>query len=95
VTAVPRKDVTPPPERPPAPHRIDPHAVYDLLQARIALRVAKGTLPREMKLGRLRYSKRAGKVLLLGAWLLQWVEDGEVRRPQLAADKRDAAPPAA
>jgi hypothetical protein len=34
-------------------------------------------LPREIRLGRLRTSKRAGKYLILGGWLLQWIADGE------------------
>jgi hypothetical protein len=76
---MPRKELPPTNEAAP-PHVIDPHAVYDLASARAALSLAKGTLSREIKLGRLRASKRAGKVLILGSWLLQWVEAGEVRR---------------
>jgi hypothetical protein len=67
---------------PPRVHVIPPEAVYDLVTARQALRLARGTLPREIKLGRLRAAKRAGKVLILGAWLLEWIAAGEVRRRQ-------------
>jgi predicted DNA-binding transcriptional regulator AlpA len=77
---VPRKDTTPPPAR--TPPTIDPHGVYDLITARATLQLAKGCLPREIRLGRLRASKRAGKVFILGAWLLGWIEGGEVRRGQ-------------
>jgi hypothetical protein len=64
----------------PAPHVIVRSAVYDLAQARVALGLAKATLGREIRLGRLRVSKRAGKYLILGRWLLAWIESGEVRR---------------
>jgi hypothetical protein len=57
-------------------------AVYTLEQARQTLQLAKNCLPREIRLGRLRAAKRAGKYLILGIWLLQWVQAGEVRRRQ-------------
>ena len=60
---------------------IDPRTVYSLDQARHVLGLAKGCLPREIRLGRLRVSKRAGRYLILGAWLLEWIESGELSRP--------------
>jgi hypothetical protein len=69
-----------------APHIIDPRAIYTLESARNALGLAKGCLPREIRLGRLRVAKRAGKYLILGSWLLAWVAEGEVvRRTQVAS----------
>jgi hypothetical protein len=62
------------------PHLIRPTAVYDLEAARLALGLTKTTLNRELRLGRLRAAKRAGKYYLLGAWILAWVRGGEVRR---------------
>jgi len=62
------------------PHIIVPTAVYDLEAARSALGLTRTTLNRELRLGRLRASKRAGKYLLLGQWLVEWIEGGEVRR---------------
>jgi hypothetical protein len=59
---------------------IDPRAVFTIEQARGTLQLAKNCLPREIRLGRLRVAKRAGKYLILGAWLLEWIEAGEVRR---------------
>jgi hypothetical protein len=56
-------------------------AVYDLAQARAALGLAKGTLSREIRLGRLRASSRAGKRFVLGEWLLAWLRGGELPRP--------------
>jgi hypothetical protein len=63
-----------------SPHTIEPNAIYTLETARAALGLAKATLGREVRLGRLRVAKRAGKYLILGSWLLQWIESGEVRR---------------
>ncbi len=61
------------------PH-IRPTDIHTLgsLQALLGLR--PGTLPREIRLGRMRSSKRAGKVLILGAWVLEWIEGGERKR---------------
>jgi hypothetical protein len=64
-----------------APHVIVPTAVYDVEQARAALGLARGTLSREMKLSRLRFSVRAGRRFFLGSWLIEWIAAGEVRRP--------------
>ena len=60
-------------------HLIHPNAVYDRDGARQALRLKKSTLTRELMLGRLRCSKRAGRVLILGQWLIEWIESGEVK----------------
>jgi hypothetical protein len=64
------------------PHVIDPHAVYTLESARTALGLAKACLPREIRLGRLKVAKRAGRYFVLGSWLLAWIEDGEIKRGQ-------------
>ena len=50
----------------PSPHVIAPTAVYTVPEAAAALGLAKGTLPREVRLGRLRVSKRAGRYYVLG-----------------------------
>jgi hypothetical protein len=63
-----------------APHVIQSQAVYDREAARIALGLTKTTLARELRLGRLRCSKRAGRYYILGEWLLQWLASGEVNR---------------
>jgi len=59
---------------------IRPTAVFGLEQARAALGLAKNCLPREIRLGRLRVSKRAGRYLILGEWILEWIRSGEVSR---------------
>jgi hypothetical protein len=67
-------------------HVIEPNAIYTLASARAALGLTKTTLGREVRLGRLRAARRGGKYFILGAWLLEWLEAGEVhryvRRPQ-------------
>jgi hypothetical protein len=69
------------------PHLIHPHAVYQLDSARRALRLTRTTVRREIRLGRLRVAKRAGKYFILGKWLLQWLEAGEIRRSDKGMEK--------
>jgi hypothetical protein len=66
-------------------HVIHPTAVYSMEAGRQALGLKKDTLRREVRLGRLRVAKRAGRYYVLGAWLLEWLEGGEVRRRKHAA----------
>jgi hypothetical protein len=63
----------------PAVHVIDPHGVYGVEDAIRVFRLKKSTVRREIREGRLRVSKRAGRYYLLGRWLLEWIEAGEVR----------------
>lgn len=66
--------------RPPAVHVIDPTAVYFVDDARQILRLKESTIRREVRGGRLRVAKRAGRYYLLGEWILEWNRSGEVRR---------------
>jgi hypothetical protein len=61
---------------------IMPTSVYTVPQAQRTLRLAAGTLPREVRLGRIRVAKRAGRYFLLGEWILEWLRAGEVRREE-------------
>ena len=65
---------------PAAPHVIRANAIYSLATARAALGLKAATLPREIRLGRLRVSKRGGRYFLLGQWILDWLRSGELRR---------------
>jgi hypothetical protein len=65
-----------------APHVINPRAVYSKEGAQKALGLTKTTIGREIRLERLRVSKRAGRYFILGAWLLEWLEGGEVTRSE-------------
>jgi hypothetical protein len=68
------------PQAPPEPHVIDPHGIYFPDQAQILLRLTRSTIRREFREGRLRIAKRAGRYYLLGKWLIEWIEGGELRR---------------
>ena len=70
-------------------HVIHPQAVYDRDAARIALGLTKTTLARELRKGRIRCSKRAGSYYILGQWLLEWLETGEVPRRNATDPARD------
>jgi hypothetical protein len=69
--------------------RIDPNAVYTLESARACLGLANATLRREIRLGRLRVSKRAGRYFLLGDWLLAWLREGEIPRGRRSGGDND------
>jgi hypothetical protein len=64
----------------------------DLEAAARLLGLPPSCLPREARLGRLRTSRRAGKLWTTGAWLLSWIEAGETARTRR---KRPSATPAA
>jgi excisionase family DNA binding protein len=76
------KKAPPEPEwvRPPGPHLIEPTAVYSVAEAQAVLRLKNSTIRRELREGRLRVSKRAGRHYLLGEWLLEWLRGGEIKR---------------
>ena len=57
--------------------RIHENGVYTLASARKALNLPDSCLRREIRLKRLRVSKRAGRYFILGKWLLEWIEGGE------------------
>ena len=59
---------------------IEPHAVFTIQSLTQTLSLKTGTIPRELRLGRLRYAKRAGRVMILGEWALQWITSGEMKR---------------
>jgi hypothetical protein len=68
-----------------SPPVLNPRAVYTRLQATALLGLKPSTLATEIRKGRLRVSRRAGRYFILGAWLLEWIERGETssrRRPK-------------
>jgi hypothetical protein len=69
-----------PPAPPPTVRVIDDRAVFQLGELQAVLGLPKCTLKREARLGRLRVSRRAGRLWTLGAWVRQWLERGEVKR---------------
>src|SRR5262249_10875709 len=60
-------------------HAIHPQAVFTIEEATRALSAKNNTLRREVRQGRLRGSKRAGRYYILGEWLLEWIRRGEIR----------------
>lgn len=64
-----------------APHVIHPTATYTKGQLIDALGLKSSTLRREVRERRLRVSRRAGKYYFLGAWVLEWIEKGEIEKP--------------
>jgi hypothetical protein len=69
-----------------APHVIDPHAVYQLPELIEALQLKASTVRREVREGRLRIARRAGRYYCLGQWVLEWIVGGEVRPRAPAAE---------
>jgi hypothetical protein len=59
---------------------ISPNDVFTIPTLTETLGVKVNTLPREIRKRRLRASKRGGRYFILGAWVLEWLEAGEVRR---------------
>jgi hypothetical protein len=63
-----------------AVHVIHPTAVYTVEDAKRIFSLRDSTIRREVREGRLRIAKRAGRYYLLGRWIIEWIEGGEVRR---------------
>jgi hypothetical protein len=63
-------------------HLVRPNAVYTPELLKMVLGLSKNTIGREVRLGRLRVTKRAGRYFVLGQWVLEWLEAGEVTRKQ-------------
>jgi hypothetical protein len=67
----------------PPPVRVIPaDAVFQLGELQAVLGLSKHTLRREVRLGRLRVSKRAGRYWIVGRWVHQWLDEGEATRGQ-------------
>src|SRR5262245_56152451 len=62
------------------PHVIHPAAVYFVENLRHIFKLSGSSVRREVRLGRLRIAKRCGRYFCLGKWVLQWIEEGELRR---------------
>jgi hypothetical protein len=69
--------------KPPAarrPHVIHPDAVYTLASLR-QLHVTASLIRSERRAGRFRLARRGGRYYVLGRWILEWLESGEVPFP--------------
>jgi hypothetical protein len=65
---------------PPAVHELHDHNVYFLEDVEKIFRLPRSGIAREIRLGRLRVSRRGGRYVFLGIWLRQWLEGGELHR---------------
>ena len=72
------------PAEQPCPFVIASTGVYRPRDLAAGLRVPLSGILREIRAGRLRASRRRGRLLVLGSWALAWVEAGEVRRTATA-----------
>jgi hypothetical protein len=70
-----------PPAAPTATRIVNPQQVYLTNELRAVFELRKSTLRHEMREGRLRISKRAGRYFVLGEWVLEWLREGEIQRP--------------
>ncbi len=59
---------------------IHPQAVYSPAQAASLLGLARSTIKAERRAGRLRIGRRGNKYYIWGAWLIEWLEAGELPR---------------
>ena len=67
------------------PPVIELNAVFTRDSLRAALGLREYTIKREIREGRLRGSKRAGRHFFLGEWVLEWLRGGELRRRKRSA----------
>jgi hypothetical protein len=69
---------------------IEPNSIYSFDSMTKLLGLARNTLRREVRLGRLKYAIRARKRWLRGQWILDWLEAGVVdvhdRTPRRESD---------
>jgi len=70
------------------PHRVFRDAIYDVTSATAALGFGETTLLRAIRGNELRASRRGGRYLIMGSWLLDWIAAGattKARRTTAAA----------
>jgi hypothetical protein len=70
-----------------APHVIHPNAVYSREDLQRILKLRPSTIRREVRKGRLKVAKRSGRYYFLGAWVLEWLETGQIQpRQEVSAE---------
>ena len=90
---MPRTRLVADPSTAPSVHVIDAQAVYSVDDARRFLRLKQSTIRREVREGRLRVAKRAGRYFILGRWLIEWIEGGELKRRRPTEENYDRRDP--
>jgi hypothetical protein len=76
-----------------SPLLLHPHAVFSLAQLCQALGVRPRTLPREVREGRLKVCKRAGRYYFFGQDVADWLRGGQLKKDggSAATDTRRVA----
>jgi hypothetical protein len=69
-----------PTARLPAVPLIDPNHVFTRESLTATLGLCENTVGREVRKGRLRVSRSAGSYWILGKWVIDWIEGGELQR---------------
>ena len=64
------------------PYTIDHEALYDDAALSKALGLSRGAMERARRAGKLRFTRNGGRVLYLGAWVLDWLVADESRQRQ-------------
>jgi len=65
---------------------VDPDTVYSEGAVALALDLPTATLRRARRDGRLRYSRQGQRVLILGRWLLDWLENDAAQQGSVRSD---------
>jgi hypothetical protein len=73
-------------------HVVHEAGVYTVQDAKRIFNLRDSTIRREVREGRLRIAKRAGRYFLLGEWILEWLRAGEVRRRSVCPAQEEASP---
>ena len=60
--------------------QIDADTVYDEEEISLSLDIPTATLCRERRTGRLRYTRKGRRVLILGRWLLDWLAKDDAKK---------------
>src|SRR5260370_37983116 len=77
-----RGQPAPPPFGINSPYVVYPGAVYTVDDLCRIFGLKATSVRREVRLRRLRISKRCGRYYCLGQWVLEWLEDRELQPPQ-------------
>jgi hypothetical protein len=64
----------------PGPFVITPNAVYRPAHLALGLGMPLSGVLRAIRAGELRSSRRRGRTLILGVWIIEWLAGGERRR---------------
>jgi hypothetical protein len=76
---MPRPPKAEPPAAPTPPPVVHANAIYSASDVQQIVKGSKSLIRREVRLGRLRVSRRGGRHFFLGEWVLEWLRSGELK----------------